>query len=55
MLEYLTEINMRLNQVYKYDKIRINPNRKWHKEVCTYKWCYLDKIIETKGNKEKQL
>lgn len=34
----------RANQVWNCDEISLDPNGKWNKIVCTFKWCNLVKV-----------
>ena len=43
----LHEVQPRPDKVWNYDKIDINPNSKWHRIICTFKWCATDKIWKT--------
>ena len=42
--EDLEEVSPRASQVWNYNKIGVDPNGKWNKIVCTYKWCNAKKI-----------
>ena len=35
----LAEVKSRDSQVWNFDKIGLDPNGKWTKVLCTYKWC----------------
>lgn len=43
----LQEVLPRGNQVWNCDKIGVDPNGKWNKIVCTYKWCGVEKLWKT--------
>ena len=34
-------------QVWNCDKIRIDPNGKWPRVMCTYKWCGIERVWKT--------
>ena len=40
----LSDIQPRPSQVWNCDEIGIDPNGKWSKVICTYKWCVTDQI-----------
>jgi hypothetical protein len=43
----LKEIQPRADQNWSVDEIGIDPNGKWSRIVCTYKWCVAEKIWKT--------
>ena len=45
--EDLQQVLPRASQVWNCDKIGVDPNGKWNKIVCTYKWCNVEKIWKT--------
>ena len=45
--EDLQQVLPRANQVWNCDKIGVDPNGKWNKIVCTYKWYNVKKIWKT--------
>ena len=40
----LQDLQPRASQTWNCDDIGIDPNGKWHKVICTYKYCMVDKI-----------
>ena len=47
----LDEIQPRADQVWNVDEIRIDPNGKWYRIVCTYKWCNIARVWKTQQGK----
>lgn len=41
------EIQPRADQVWNCDEVGIDPNGKWYKIVCTFKWCMTEKLWKT--------
>ena len=39
------------NQFWNCDEVGFDPNGKWYKVVCTYKWCNCSKIWKLQTNK----
>ena len=37
----------RIDQVWNVDEIRLYPDGKWYRIVCTYKWCNVDRVWKT--------
>ena len=42
-----SSIQPRADQVWNVDEIGIDPNGKWTRIVCTYKWCNIGKVWKT--------
>jgi len=40
-------IQPRADQVWNVDEIGIDPNGKWMRIVCIYKWCNIAKVLKT--------
>ena len=45
----------RCDQIWNCDEVGINPNGKWHKIVCTYKWCKTTKVWRTQDGESWEL
>ena len=43
----LMNIMPRIDQVWNVDEIRLYPDGKWYRIVCTYKWYNVDRVLKT--------
>ena len=40
----LEDIIPRSDQVWNFDEIGIDPNGKWYRVICPYKWCDVERV-----------
>ena len=50
--EDLQDVLPRPDQIWNCDEVGIDPNGKWHKIVCTYKWCKNEKVWRTQDGEK---